>query len=45
MGAQDDRSTVRWRGFRGGEVAGEAPGRDMGKRMVCCVHGEVCELL
>jgi hypothetical protein len=32
-------------GFRGGEVAGEAMGRDRGKRMVRCVRGEVCEPL
>jgi hypothetical protein len=32
-------------GFRGGEVAREATGRDMGKRMVRCVRGEVCEPL
>jgi hypothetical protein len=32
-------------GFRSGEVAGEATRRDMGKRMVCCVHGEVVKFV
>jgi hypothetical protein len=32
-------------GFRGGEVTGEATGRDRGKRMVRCVRGEVVKFV
>ena len=32
-------------GFHGGEVAGEATGRDRGKRMVRCVCGEVVKFV
>lgn len=32
-------------GSRGGEVVGEATGRDRGRRMVCRVRGEVVKLV
>jgi hypothetical protein len=32
-------------GFHGGEVVGEATGRDRGKRMVRCVRGEVVKFV
>jgi hypothetical protein len=32
-------------GFRGSEIAGEATGRDRGKRMVHCAHGEVVKFV